>query len=122
MSMPLKTRSTLNTVAHMSIAAMSEVKAFFRHCPACGRRFEIRIVRKRTRNDDTYGSKVPRSDPATMEARALMPLLLDESNEPVTVEEKEFSYMYVCKHCGHQWTETREGFDVEPTPEGYTGD
>jgi len=101
---------------------MSEVKAFFRHCPACGRRFEIRIVRKGTRKDDTYGSEMPRSDTGTMEARALVPLLLDESNQPVAVEEKEFSYKYVCKHCGHQWTETREETGVEPAPEGYTGD
>ena len=122
MGMPLETTLTFNTFPRKSIAAMSEVKAFFRHCPACGRRFEIRIVRKGTRNDDTYVSEIPRSDSATMEARALEPLLLEESNEPVTIEEKEFSYKYVCKHCGHQWTETREEFDVEPTPEGYTGD
>jgi len=120
--MPLKTSSTLNTFPPVSIAAMSEVKAFFRHCPACGRRFEIRIVRKRALNDDTYVSEIPRSDSATIEARALAPLLLAESNEPVTVEEEEFSYRYVCKHCGHRWTETRKEFDVEPTPEGYTGD
>jgi hypothetical protein len=101
---------------------MSEIKAFFRHCPACGRRFEIRMVRKKTRNDDTYVSEIPRSDTATMEVRALMPLLLDESNEPITIEEEKFSYKYVCKHCGHQWTETRKEVDVEPTPEGYTGD
>jgi len=100
---------------------MSEVKTFFRHCPACGRRFEIRIVKKTTRNGDTYGSEIPGSEPVEMRARAA-PLLVFESTEPVTVEEKEFTYQYVCKHCGHQWTETREGFDVEPTPEGYTGD
>ena len=94
----------------------------FRHCPACGRRFEIRIVRKETSKDHAYGSEVPRSGAATMEAEALMPILLGESNEPVTIEEKEFSYTYVCKHCGHRWTETREETDVEPTPEGYTGD
>jgi transcription elongation factor Elf1 len=101
---------------------MSEIKAFFRHCPACGRRFEIRVVRKATQKDDSYSSEVPRSDTATREARALMPLLLSESNEPVTIEEEEFSYKYVCKHCGQSWTETREETDVEPTPEGYTGD
>ena len=101
---------------------MPEIRTFFRHCPACGKRFEIRLVGKRTRRDDEYDSEIPRSDDATMEAKALMPVLLGESNEPVTIEEKEFSYKYVCKHCGHQWTETREDVDVEPTPEGYTGD
>ena len=120
--MPLKTSPTFNTFPQVSIAVMSEVRAFFRHCPNCGRRFEIRIVRKKMQKDDTYGSEIPRSDTATMETKALMPLLLGESSEPVTVEEKEFSYSYVCKHCGHRWTETREAVDVEPTPEGYTGD
>lgn len=27
--------------------AMSSVETFFRHCPACGRQFEIRLVRKK---------------------------------------------------------------------------
>jgi DNA-directed RNA polymerase subunit M/transcription elongation factor TFIIS len=101
---------------------MSEVRAFFRHCPACGRRFEIRVVKKDTLKDDLHGSEIPRSDNATMEVESLVPVLLGESNEPVTVEEKEFSYSYICKHCGHQWTETREKVEVEPAPEGYAGD
>ena len=117
-----ETSSKFNTLPYMGIVVMSEVKTFFRHCPACGRRFEIRLVRKKTSKDYAFDSEVPRSDAATREARALMPLLLGESNEPVTIDEEEFSYMYVCKHCGHQWTETREKVDVEPAPEGYTGD
>jgi predicted RNA-binding Zn-ribbon protein involved in translation (DUF1610 family) len=106
----------------MSIAAMSEVRAFFRHCPACGRRFEIRVVRKEARKDDSYASEMPRLDTDTTKAKALAPLLLNEADEQVVVEEKELGYTYICKHCGHKWTELHEDIDVEPSPEGYTGD
>jgi hypothetical protein len=102
---------------------MSEVRTFFRHCPACGRRFEIRVVRKEPEKNGSYESEMPRLVADAAEGGPLTPLVLSqEANKPVIVEEKKLGYTYVCKHCGHQWTEIHEEVHVEPSPEEYTGD
>ena len=101
---------------------MSELRTFFRHCPACGRRFEIRVTKTQPPEDDSYDSEVPSSDIESISAKALNPLVLDSANQPLTVEERELSYTYTCKHCGHQWTEVHDKVDYERAPEGYTGD
>jgi len=81
---------------------MPEVRTFFRHCPYCKRRFEIRLVSKKL-----VGSKV---DSSEMEEYTVVspsvPLVL-EQEEPLIHEVDDFSYSYKCKHCGHQWSEER---------------
>jgi DNA-directed RNA polymerase subunit M/transcription elongation factor TFIIS len=101
---------------------MSEVKTFFRHCPQCGRRFEIRVTKKQPPTDDSYNSEIPRSDIETIQAKAIEPLILEDANQPLIVEDEELSYTYRCRHCGHQWTEIHNKIEVERPPEGYTGD
>jgi uncharacterized Zn finger protein len=96
---------------------MSEIETIFRHCPACGRRFEIRLVRKETVSDrkettDVKTIVAPPGAPAVpMHGAAAFssmasPLVVEE-DVPVTVEITEFQYTYRCKHCGHQWAELR---------------
>ncbi|MGP8124615.1 MAG: hypothetical protein ACLQEQ_01955 [Nitrososphaerales archaeon] len=92
---------------------MSSITTFFRHCPSCGRRFEIRLVGRNLVGTakNTY--------PKARTAHFVYPVQrggyggpigmsteLDE-NVQVTVERKEFQYAYKCKHCGHQWAEER---------------
>jgi hypothetical protein len=102
---------------------MSEVRTFFRHCPACGRRFEIRVVRKEPEKNHSYESEMPPSVVDVAGGRPLTPLVLSqEADKPVIVEEKKLGYTYMCKHCGHQWTEIHDEVHVEAPPEGYTGD
>jgi predicted RNA-binding Zn-ribbon protein involved in translation (DUF1610 family) len=88
---------------------VSEIKTLFRHCPACGRRFEIRVVSKKPleNKQETYVEK--HAYPVSPIARGGMmyggiPLAVEE-DYPVTIDITEFSYTYRCKHCGHQWAE-----------------
>jgi len=105
---------------------MSAIRTFFRHCPSCGRRFEIRLVSKIEVSDDTGTWKTSKSD-VGMSGRRESSLML-EGGKPATVEVpeteevKEFMYNYKCKHCGHEWSE--EGFKTTErasNPE-YKGD
>jgi C4-type Zn-finger protein len=49
-------------------------------------------------------------------------VLEQREDEPMLVDLRELTYSYMCKHCGHRWTETHVKDEVEPQPEGYTGD
>jgi DNA-directed RNA polymerase subunit RPC12/RpoP len=97
---------------------MPDVKTFFRHCPSCGRRFEIRLESKRLIQREKYiepGEATPVGHGGLM-----YPAVLEE-NAPTTVYLEEFQYTYKCKHCGHEWSELREKQDEEPPPMGYGG-
>ncbi len=58
---------------------------FFRHCPACGRRF----LRPRT-------TITPFQAPS---------VLLVQEGGPILADIEEFQYTYKCNHCGHEWAE-----------------
>jgi hypothetical protein len=97
---------------------MSGVRTFFRHCPSCGRRFEVRLVGKQS---------VAKEDLPETEKRAVgrfitpAPVLMTE-DEPVVIDIEEFQYTYKCKHCGHEWSEVRQTEHKFDAPKGYTGD
>ena len=79
---------------------MSEITTFFRHCPSCGRRFEIRLVGKKL------------VDEKQVTQRQFYHYNVPYYNElvetvPLTIDIKEFQYAYKCRHCGHQWAEIR---------------
>ena len=95
---------------------------FFRHCPSCGRRFEIRLEGKNLTSTerDTYPTTRAGTGSLTRMAahsglgnvKGDNQLVWDSHVAPeqrvqVTVERKEFQYAYECKHCGHQWIEKR---------------
>jgi len=86
----------------MPLTLAEEVRTFFRHCPSCGRRFEIRLVNKKLVASEQVESNMEHYTPVSVSA----PLVL-ESNVPMAVEIDDFSYTYRCKHCGHQWSEER---------------
>jgi transcription elongation factor Elf1 len=81
---------------------LAEVKRFFRHCPSCGRRFEIRLVNKKLIDSQQIESNVEQYN-----ADSAYPSVALESNVPIVVEIDDFRYTYRCKHCGHQWSEDR---------------
>ena len=90
---------------------MSEVRTFFRYCPACGKRFHIRLVNKKLVRD-TRETRVQRMTPSNarvMVGSRSQPILLTvlEVDVPVTVDVEDFEYSYLCGQCGHTWTETR---------------
>lgn len=109
---------------------MSEIKAFFRHCPACGRRFEIRVVGKERVGLDAQTGDERVQTPGDVQASMRLAaggtpfggaLLLAE-DVPAMVNEEEFQYSYRCKHCGHQWSEVHSEYTPAEVAEGYKGD
>ena len=96
---------------------MSEVREFFRHCPNCGRRFHIRLVSKELVGDRKETEELRQMlSPSVLPGSRYGPqtsAIIVESEIPVTVDIKEFNYAYKCKHCGHEWSETRTEVDKE---------
>ena len=88
---------------------MPGVQTIFRRCPSCGKRFEIRITGKELVKEELVQEalKVPSGIPpkAALLSSSVLPLAEDK---PVLVDVKDFRYSYLCKHCGHKWTEIRE--------------
>jgi ribosomal protein L37AE/L43A len=90
---------------------LSEIRTFFRFCPSCGKRFEIRLVDKKLVGDrevqDKTVTKSFKSSGGISGFYGPRYATLEEGT-PVTVYVEEFQYTYKCKHCGHQWTEVKE--------------
>jgi DNA-directed RNA polymerase subunit RPC12/RpoP len=92
---------------------MSEVEAFFRFCPSCGKRFHIKLVSKKMVDSKRETSDQKRSvtggnqNPIQYGYRGGMGPVIVEENIPVTLDIEDFQYSYKCKHCGHEWTENR---------------
>jgi DNA-directed RNA polymerase subunit RPC12/RpoP len=85
---------------------MAEIETFFRRCPNCGRRFEIRLVGKKLIESESIQEERPvNSDYFGGYSGSI--LEVDET-EPTIVEVEKFQYAYKCKHCGHQWVEIKE--------------
>jgi len=103
-----------------------DIKTIFRHCPSCGRRFEIRLVGKKLIDSKSIEEKggrrlVPVGGGAVFGAAVPVVTVVQEGM-PSIVEVEDFQYSYKCKHCGHQWSEVREKVRKADEPEGYTGD
>jgi formate dehydrogenase maturation protein FdhE len=94
---------------------LAEVRRFFRHCPSCGRRFEIRLVNKKLIGSQQIESNMEQYTPTSTSS----PVVL-ESNVPIFVEVDDFRYTYRCKHCGHQWSEDRSKTENEKTDQNIT--
>ena len=92
---------------------MSAIRTFFRHCPSCGRRFEIRLEDKRLLKEERVTSMLTpteanvRSELIAGPPPTAEPLLVGVGS-PITVDLESFQYTYKCKHCGHEWFEVRQ--------------
>ena len=88
---------------------MPEIATFFRRCPACGKRFELRLVSRELVHESKEVER-NRSVLPTTDERPRYKGLFYIRNEPnmmtLTVRE-EFRCLYRCKVCGHQWSEKR---------------
>ncbi len=85
---------------------MSELETFFRRCPNCGKRFEIRLVGKKLVDAQTIKETRPvTSDYFGGYGGSFLEL---GETEPTIIAVEEFQYAYKCKHCGHQWVEIKE--------------
>lgn len=89
---------------------MSEIKTFFRHCPSCGRRFHIKLVSKKSIEEETIEERETASEALRDSSLnpIIPPITLLGEGPPVVVNVEDFQYMYKCKHCGHEWSEKHE--------------
>jgi len=85
---------------------MSVIQTFFRHCPSCGRRFEIRLESKKLSKEERKTARLTPS--RSIEWSELIEPLTVRVGKPITVDVESFQYSYKCKHCGHEWSEVRE--------------
>ena len=104
---------------------MSEIKTFFRTCPACGKRFEIRLKEKKLVEKE----RIERTEPVRKDylsnagstglvSGAGIPApwpgsVVVAESEPTVIDMEEFQYSYKCKHCGHEWLERHVEEHVE---------
>jgi predicted RNA-binding Zn-ribbon protein involved in translation (DUF1610 family) len=84
---------------------------FFRQCPQCGRRFQIKLESKKLAT--SHQELMPRWEPIVMGsgsrgygAMSVTPIDVQEG-KPIIVDVEDFQYAYKCKHCGHEWSERR---------------
>jgi len=83
-----------------------EIETFFRCCPNCGRRFEIKLVGKKLVESENISESRPvNSDYFGGYSGSILEV---GESEPTIVGVEEFQYAYRCKHCGHQWVEIKE--------------
>jgi hypothetical protein len=95
----------------------AEIQTFFRHCPACGHRFEIHLIGKKLEDENVTKAKIT---PPTLSMGGLATApdiyassqpggfrVLEESIQPTIIDAKDFDYTYKCGHCGHVWHELR---------------
>ena len=91
---------------------MSEVRTFFRFCPACGKRFHIKLLGKKLEEERTEKTEVRRDTgvfrTGTGYGMFATPPVIVEEKVPLTIRLEDFRYSYKCKHCGHVWTEMHE--------------
>ncbi len=85
---------------------------FFRHCPACGRRFHIKLESKKLVNVER--GSIPTRQVISGQYRYPMsrwgttisgPPTVVLEGEPIIIDVEEFQYLYKCGHCGHEWSE-----------------
>ena len=81
---------------------MSGLKTFFRCCPACGKRFHIKLVNEKL--VDGPREETTRSSEASYDIQTDT---FSEVIKQVTTEARDFEYSYRCGSCGHVWTEMR---------------
>jgi predicted RNA-binding Zn-ribbon protein involved in translation (DUF1610 family) len=97
---------------------MPEIRTFFRHCPACGRRFEIRLVSRKALGEwkaEEESSKKVVMPQSRSESVGTPSATVLEQGLAIHVDVESFEYTYRCKHCGHEWSEEREA-KVEEKP------
>jgi len=78
---------------------------FFRHCPACGRRFHIKLESKKLVHLDRESIPGNQAPLSVSQFRGAPVLLVQEGSRPIVVDVEEFQYSYKCQHCGHEWSE-----------------
>ncbi len=89
---------------------LSQIEAFFRNCPECGRRFHVRLVSKKLigfQRETAERRRFLAGGTGQMGMGGQRNPTTYEENTPVTINTEDTQYSYKCKACGHEWTENR---------------
>jgi DNA-directed RNA polymerase subunit RPC12/RpoP len=92
--------------AHRVGSASNNFETFFRHCPNCGKRFEIRLVGKKLIESERINDNLLKS--SQISSGYYGSILEVGETEPISIEVEKFQYAYRCKHCGHKWVEVKQ--------------
>ena len=115
--------------AETGIHEMVTLATFFRNCPSCGRRFEIRLVGREVLDASAAVSEVkkdedhPRMYGVGGRFGVRMSLTASSPN-PIAAEVDEVvRYDFRCDHCGHAWTEDKtKRLEGKIAGQNYHGD
>ncbi len=86
-------------------------RTFFKKCPKCGKRFEVRHTSETVEKKQTL---IPEEktylEPAGVAAAYPIPQppIRAEAEVEEDIEEDTYTETYRCVRCGNTWTETRE--------------
>jgi hypothetical protein len=89
---------------------MSEIRTFFRFCPACGRRFHLKLMSKKLIDDEKerVETEMPHQQLHGGGNFGIIAAITEvDENLTTVIDTQKFQYAYKCKHCGHVWYETR---------------
>ncbi|HYB76104.1 MAG TPA: hypothetical protein VEC08_04000 [Nitrososphaerales archaeon] len=101
---------------------MSGIMTFFRHCPSCGRRFEVKLVSKVPAGSSSFVEKEGQASVSPRGYQRTGETGVARVDAPYLIDAKNFRYDYKCKHCGHEWSEAHGAEQRVNEPTGYTGD
>jgi predicted RNA-binding Zn-ribbon protein involved in translation (DUF1610 family) len=88
------------------IDTSENIESFFRQCPNCGKRFEVKIVGKKLVESESIKENRPvNSDYFGGYTGSILTV---GQEEPTVVDVEKFQYTYRCKNCGHLWREFKE--------------
>jgi hypothetical protein len=76
---------------------------FLRRCPACGRRFSVRVERKVLVEREADTERILHNVAIVRVRGGLIPA--EAVAEEVPIERDTFEISYECKHCHHEWSE-----------------
>lgn len=104
------------------------MSTFFKRCPSCGRRFEVKHIGEKLVNSEVDAERVVTSVPLSSPTAPYGSGYTEERDdiaasdnidvEPgamssaigkteLDIEEDTYEETYRCSHCGYQWTEER---------------
>ena len=85
---------------------MAGARVFFKRCPKCGNRFEVKETRKELEDVEVHTEESSKSTPIYAGAIRAATGASRVSKETFSVYMAHYRHTYTCKQCGHEWSET----------------
>lgn len=83
------------------------MREFLRRCPACGRRFTVKLQTKKLVDTERGTERIAHDVVVrSMDPRNPKVYPAGVTYEDVPIEREKFEVTFECHNCGHRWTET----------------